>query len=248
MGGVSRGMRGTGGRSILVRIPWTPRAARKSRIAARARRKQPYFAESADLALWGSPGAALAAPRRAARPSHRGHVCMRRFHGPGVEVRRDRAPGARPERRFDYERKRPTRRRVAPGRAPGAVGLGFRAGGAEGRRGPLEAFVGDRNVDPARAAAGRERASGARRRGTARGPGAGRRARVRRRRRARRASGPRNRSPTPRRLREGARWRTLVNAMRWCHLGIFKAQKLPLKGPCAHPVARFRRTRPLIPR
>ena len=125
MGGVSRGMRGTGGRSILVRIPWTPRAARKSRIAARARRKQPYFAESADLALWGSPGAALAAPRRAARPSHRGHVCMRRFHGPGVEVRRDRVPGARPERRFDDERKRPTRaagRARRPGRGGGGGG------------------------------------------------------------------------------------------------------------------------------
>ena len=46
---------GTGGRGILVRIPWTPRAARKSRTAARARRKVRYFAESADLATLGQP-------------------------------------------------------------------------------------------------------------------------------------------------------------------------------------------------
>ena len=70
MGGVSRGMRGTGGRSILVRIPWTPRAARKSRIAARAPRKQRYFAKSAAGAL-GQPGSSPggAAARRAAIPS-----------------------------------------------------------------------------------------------------------------------------------------------------------------------------------
>ena len=35
MGGVSRGMRGTGGRIILVRIPWMPHMGRETQIAAR---------------------------------------------------------------------------------------------------------------------------------------------------------------------------------------------------------------------
>ena len=70
MGGVSRGMRGTGGRSILARIPWTPHTAHKSRTAARARPENSDM--SPNRQSW-RLGAALRQPRRR-RGAARGHT------------------------------------------------------------------------------------------------------------------------------------------------------------------------------
>ena len=213
MGGVSRGMRGTGGRSILVRIPWTPRAARKSRIAARAPRKQRYFAKSAHLALWGSPWSSPggAAARRAAIPSRaRMYATV-----PWARRRKTTRPRAGGAARASFRRRAetadaaPSGPRACAGRRRARVPRRGRGGAPQTARG----------LRPER----RPGAGGRRPRtrlrgpaaGTARGPGAGRRERVRRRRHVRRASGPRNRSPTPRRLREGARRTRPRDAGRW---------------------------------
>ena len=55
MGGVSRGMRGTGGRSILVRIPWMPHMGRETQIAARGGLKTAICGNSAGYRTLAAP-------------------------------------------------------------------------------------------------------------------------------------------------------------------------------------------------
>ena len=154
---------------------------------------------------WRLPTGCPSAPRRGARSPRTGHVWKASRRGSGAEVWRAGLPRAPAERLRDDAPKRSTRRRWTPGLALGAVGLGFRAGGADHRRGQLEVLGADRNVDPARAGGGRERASGALWRAAKVAPGAGRRARLWRRWAVRRGRGRRNRSARLRRAGGGAR-------------------------------------------
>ena len=141
---------------------------------------------------WRLPTGCPSAPRRGARSPRPGHVWKASRRGSGAEIWRAGLPRAPAERLRDDAPKRSTRRRWTPGLALGAVGLGFRAGGADHRRGQLEVLGADRNVDPARAGGGRERASGALWRAAKVAPGAGRRARLWRGWAVRRGRGRRN--------------------------------------------------------